>query len=95
MRFGAGKTHRLRLLNVTIDHDAEVAVLDSASAPVSWRLVAKDGADLPASARDARPANVSVAPGETLDAEIALAPGRYQLRVTSSVGNVLRTVIVQ
>lgn len=95
MRIAAGKTHRFRLLNVTIDNDAEVVLLTDASAPVLWRPVAKDGADLPVSARAQREAKVTIGPGETLDVEASLAPGRYQLRVRSNIGNVLRTVVVQ
>jgi hypothetical protein len=76
-----------------VDDDAELALLDAAG-PVRWRVVAKDGADLPPARRGERPAAVRLGPGETMDVELAPAPGRYRLRVLS-YSNVLVDVQVR
>jgi FtsP/CotA-like multicopper oxidase with cupredoxin domain len=96
LRLAAGKTHRLRLLNILVDNDAEVALLDSAYAPITWRRVAKDGADLPPAQRVVTPSQLTFGPGETIDVEIAPKPGRYVLRVLGpSYSNVLIDVQVR
>ncbi|AHG90287.1 multicopper oxidase type 3 [Gemmatirosa kalamazoonensis] len=94
MHLAAGKPHRFRLLNVLIDDDAEVSLVDSANAPLVWRAVAKDGADLPVAQRTERPARLSLGPGETVDVEIVPKPGRYALLVRG-YSNVLIDVDVR
>ena len=66
----AGTRYRFRLINITADNPAMTVSLLDGDRGVSWRAIAKDGADLPASqrlSRDAKDQLVSV--GETYDFE--------------------------
>jgi FtsP/CotA-like multicopper oxidase with cupredoxin domain len=63
-----GRTYRFRLININPDWRV-IFSLTSDSALARWRPVAKDGADLPASQRGARPAWLLTGPGETADFE--------------------------
>ena len=65
----AGKTYRLRLINIRTDYTAVISVLDG-DQPVEWRVVAKDGADLPVSQAKAQPAAITFSPGEIIDVEL-------------------------
>ena len=64
----AGVTYRFRLINIRTDYTAVVSLL-SGGEPVQWRLVAKDGADLPAAQATVRPATLTFTPGEIYDVE--------------------------
>ena len=64
-----GVRYRFRFINIT-PHDPLVRVsLLAGSSPVTWRAVAKDGADLPVSQATERPARQTVSVGETYDFE--------------------------
>jgi FtsP/CotA-like multicopper oxidase with cupredoxin domain len=63
-----GRTYRFRLININPDWRV-IFSLTSQSALARWRPVAKDGADLPASQRGARPSWLLTGPGETADFE--------------------------
>ncbi len=77
----AGTTHRLRFLNIAPAGGMRVA-LSRDSIPMTWRPVAKDGADLPPSQRSLRPARLFIQVGETADFEFTPpSPGEYELRV--------------
>jgi FtsP/CotA-like multicopper oxidase with cupredoxin domain len=82
MALATGVRHRLRFINITIQDDAELE-LRSDTALVSWRAIAKDGADLPSARAIRGPAVLRIAPGETYDYEVTLAPGDYRLSVKS------------
>jgi FtsP/CotA-like multicopper oxidase with cupredoxin domain len=65
-----GTRYRFRLINITADNPSMTVSLMSGDQPVSWRAIAKDGADLPERQRvmqDAHDLRVSV--GETFDFE--------------------------
>ena len=64
----AGTTYRFRLTNIRTDYTAVISLLDGDQA-VEWRVVAKDGADLPASQAKVQPATVTFSPGEIIDVE--------------------------
>jgi hypothetical protein len=69
-----GTTYRLRLVNI---HPAGPALVELAedSTALTWRALAKDGADLPAARRVEAPARlVRFGVGETYD--FAWTPGR-------------------
>jgi FtsP/CotA-like multicopper oxidase with cupredoxin domain len=96
LRLDAGKPHRLRLVNILVDNEAEVALLDSAYAPIVWRPVARDGAALPPGQQVDRPATVTLGAGETMDFQVAPKPGRYLLRVLGrGYSNVLIDIVVR
>ena len=77
----AGTTHRLRFLNIAPAGGLRVS-LRKDSIPVTWRPLAKDGADLPPSQSTSRPAQFFIQVGETADFEFTPpSPGDYRLRV--------------
>ena len=82
MTLAAGVRHRLRLINISIEHDA-VFTLVGGAATLRWRAVAKDGADLHAQHSIVQPAVVQIAPGETYDYELTLPAGEYRLHMRS------------
>jgi manganese oxidase len=64
-----GVKYRFRFINIT-PHDPLLTVsLLAGSSPVTWRAIAKDGADLPVPQATERPARQTVSVGETYDFE--------------------------
>jgi FtsP/CotA-like multicopper oxidase with cupredoxin domain len=64
-----GIKYRFRFINIT-PHDPLLRVsLLASSSPVTWRAIAKDGADLPVSQATERAARQTVSVGETYDFE--------------------------
>jgi len=54
--------------------------------PVSWRMVAKDGADLPAAQILTSPADMFLPVGSTCDVEVTLEkPGPTGLQISSEI----------
>lgn len=72
MEFRVGVKYRLRLINMTGDVDTQVALLQDGT-PHLWRLVAKDGATVPAVQATYRPARLTFDPGEIYDFEFTPA----------------------
>jgi FtsP/CotA-like multicopper oxidase with cupredoxin domain len=62
----AGVTYRLRLINIRTDYPASFAILEGGK-PLEWRLIAKDGMDLPSSQATMRPSKLTFAAGEIYD----------------------------
>ncbi|NNG17866.1 MAG: multicopper oxidase domain-containing protein [Gemmatimonadales bacterium] len=76
-----GTTHRLRFLNIAPAGGLPVS-LSKDSLPVTWRPLAKDGADLPPSQSTSRPARLFIQVGETADFEFTPpSRGDYHLRI--------------
>jgi len=78
----AGVANRLRIVIIPAAGYADL-VLVSDTTPVTWRALAKDGADLPAALATSRPARQSVSVGETYDFEFTprdTRPLRLELR---------------
>jgi FtsP/CotA-like multicopper oxidase with cupredoxin domain len=64
----AGVPNRLRLINITTSFNGLNVSFVANNQPIAWRLVAKDGADLPPSQQAVRPAlRQTIAVGETFD----------------------------
>jgi FtsP/CotA-like multicopper oxidase with cupredoxin domain len=63
-----GETYRFRLINILTESSLRVA-LQRDGEPVSWRAIAKDGADLPSALATDRPAELTFMPGELHDFE--------------------------
>ena len=79
----AGRTVRLRFMHISPDDDKRVRLL-SGEEPVTWRHVAKDGADLPAGQVRDLPAELRIHVGETYDFLWTPEPGEYTLRVLTT-----------
>ena len=70
--FKAGQTYRLRIINILPENppiDVALKLAKAAETVLTWRPVAKDGADLPEGQRTVRPAQVTISVGETYDFE--------------------------
>jgi FtsP/CotA-like multicopper oxidase with cupredoxin domain len=75
----AGVGHRLRLINIRTDYVASMSLMDGTTM-LAWKVLAKDGADLPV--QSVRPATLQLSPGETYDVEVAPhAAGDLTLRL--------------
>lgn len=94
----AGVTHRLRMVSIPSVAILKVRLLHDSTLQ-TWRPIAKDGADLPASRAVEQPAEVIFGAGETMDVEIRRAgTERLTLEVTRVAPNptvFLIPVIVQ
>jgi len=85
--------HRLRLINITTGRPRLRVELWQDSTMVTWRPLAKDGADLPAARRVVRPAQLSLSIGETADFEFfPTAAGEYRLELRTAGGTLLGTL---
>jgi FtsP/CotA-like multicopper oxidase with cupredoxin domain len=96
LALAAGRTHRLRIVNIGAAGVVTVTLWQDTTL-AAWRAVAKDGADLPPALQTERPARQPITVGETYDfAFTAPAPGTYVLRATGPVGRpVVRPVVVR
>ena len=74
LALAGGRTHRLRLVNIRTELPTTIALLAD-STPVTWRVVAKDGASIPPARVRAVPATLHFAPGEIYDVEITPRAG--------------------
>src|SRR5579862_2640269 len=69
IRLRTGTRYRLRLINIT-DNISDLRVrLTSQSTPVQWKVIAKDGAKLPAAQLKTSTADMPITVGETYDVE--------------------------
>jgi len=69
LRLSTGRKCRFRLINIAPDNVAMRVSLRQAGVPVQWRIIAKDGADLPPAAVAATAAEMGITVGETYDVE--------------------------
>ena len=79
----AGSSHRVRLVGITAVEKVHVQLVRDGHA-VTWRALAKDGAELPAALATLRTAQVDLSPGETWDFAYA-AEDHGKLRMEASV----------
>jgi manganese oxidase len=78
MLLRAGRTYRLRIANILTDFPASMTLLNGA-APATWRIVAKDGADLPPHQIKDGEARLVFGPGEIYDIEVTPRAGTMSL----------------
>ena len=91
-----GITYRLRLINITTARPGLRLELKQDTTVTTWRPVAKDGVDYPATTRGARPARQSLSIGETMDVEVLLVrPGEYRLEAHTKAGTLLGTLPIR
>jgi FtsP/CotA-like multicopper oxidase with cupredoxin domain len=74
----AGVRHRVRVINIT-PNDIVAVSLQTASGPVNWRPLTKDGAPLPQERCQVGPAKLVIGVGETFDFEYVAPQGRQTL----------------
>lgn len=63
----AGRTHRLRFIQISPEDEKWIALLEGGGRPVTWRQVAKDGATRPAARVRDSAADLAIRVGETYD----------------------------
>ena len=63
----AGTTYRFRLFNLKNEDIEQIALLDENDKPITWKVVAKDGADLPPAQSTMQPASLVFGSGEIYD----------------------------
>lgn len=89
MEMQAGKTYKLRMINITLARPGVSISIKKDGKPVEWDLIARDGADLPASQRGVKPATMSFTIGQTNDALFTPTAGDYKVEITSGAGKLL------
>jgi FtsP/CotA-like multicopper oxidase with cupredoxin domain len=97
LQMRVGTTYRLRLINITADNANFYVTLSKDGEPVTWRAVAKDGADLPAAQSTETPASgQSLTVGETRDYELRpTAAGVLRFEVRNVAGKVRGLLIIE
>jgi manganese oxidase len=82
IKLQVGTPYRFRLINIT-DNLSDLGVrLISNGAPVQWKIIAKDGADLPPAQMKMSAASMTITVGETYDVEYqADKPGEVELQI--------------
>jgi FtsP/CotA-like multicopper oxidase with cupredoxin domain len=82
-----GERYRLRLVDIHTYRPSMIARLTRDSTLVTWRLIAKDGMDVPPERATVRPASQQMGNGETYDFEFApTVPGDLRFTLTSGAG---------
>lgn len=82
MRLIVGTKYRFRFINITPNAGRMRVGLRKTGTPVQWRMLAKDGADLPEKAATMQTAELPVAVGETYDFEYqAQSPQELELEL--------------
>jgi len=76
----AGTPTRFRVIDIRAENTTDI-LLERDGAPVPWRLIAKDGADLPPNQVRVQSSAITTSPGETFDLELPpQAPGIMVLK---------------
>jgi FtsP/CotA-like multicopper oxidase with cupredoxin domain len=73
-----GMTHRIRIINISADDQIEMEIRDQ-NGRVPWRILARDGANVPAAHGREHPAFLVTGAGQTVD--VALQPRDADLRL--------------
>lgn len=82
VKLQAGTPYRLRLINITDNISGLRVRLVGNDAPVQWKVVAKDGADLPLAQLKSSIADMTITVGETYDVEYqADHPGVVDMQI--------------
>jgi manganese oxidase len=82
LRLETGIRYRFRLINISPSNSRLRASLRKAGTPVQWRIIAKDGADLPPATATMQTAELGITVGETYDFEYeASTPQELALEV--------------
>jgi hypothetical protein len=80
IRLRSGVAHRFRLINARADRAAAVSIFDDGQFS-EWRVIARSGADLPASERTGRAATLTLGLHESYDVEFTpTTPGILTLQ---------------
>jgi FtsP/CotA-like multicopper oxidase with cupredoxin domain len=89
----AGVPHRLRMINITMSRPGLRVELYQDTTLAQWRVLARDGAELPDHRKVVGPAGSQLSIGQTMDVEVTpRAPGPHKLLVRTSTGVLVATL---
>lgn len=84
VRLRTGQSYRLRFINITPSNNQRVELLADSTTPTTWRLFAKDGAEVPPSQAVESSASLRLGAGETYDFVLERSQAaRYTLEITT------------
>ena len=90
-----GTTYRLRMINITTARPGLAVSLFRDSSVATWRVVARDGAELDEPRRVTGPADRPLSIGQTVDVEITpREPGTLRLEPRAAAGPALGAVVM-
>jgi manganese oxidase len=69
----ASQKYRFRFINISTNNQGMQVSLRDMNGPVEWRIIAKDGADLPSDSKQSSKARLTITVGETYDVEFSTA----------------------
>jgi hypothetical protein len=91
-----GTSYRIRLINITTARPGMRVELRRDSSVVSWRPLARDGAELPDGRKVMRRGVQPLTIGQTMDFEIApREPGDMRLMAIANQGFMLGTLVLR
>jgi FtsP/CotA-like multicopper oxidase with cupredoxin domain len=86
VRLRVGQTYRLRFINITPSNNQRIRLLADSTTATTWRLFAKDGAQVTPAQAVETSADLRLGAGETYDYTFERAqPARYMLEVTTAI----------
>lgn len=89
LRLRAGQTYRIRMMNVTLDGPGLTYWLQRDGSPARWKVLAKDGHDLPEYQQEVEFAKHRVSIGETMDVEFKPVAGNYEFELRAGTGRLI------
>jgi FtsP/CotA-like multicopper oxidase with cupredoxin domain len=97
LQMRVGNTYRVRLINITANNANLELTLASGAEPITWRAIAKDGADLPlVQAVESKALRQSLTTGETRDYAITpRAAGDLRLELRAITGRVRAALAIE
>lgn len=96
VRLRVGENYRLRFINITPSNNQRVRLLADSTTATTWRVFAKDGAQVSAAQAVEKAADLALGAGETYDYTFVRAqPVQYTLEVTTSMGLRRRPVVMR
>jgi FtsP/CotA-like multicopper oxidase with cupredoxin domain len=86
VRLHVGETYRLRFINITPSNNQRIRLLADSTSPTTWRLFAKDGAQVTPAQAVEMDADLRLGAGETYDFTFKRGePARFTLVVTTAI----------
>jgi FtsP/CotA-like multicopper oxidase with cupredoxin domain len=79
LQLQAGKKYRFRMINISTNNQAMQVSLRNMNGPVEWRIIAKDGVDLPPDVVHSTKAQFTITVGETYDVDFSSATAQELL----------------
>jgi FtsP/CotA-like multicopper oxidase with cupredoxin domain len=96
VRLRVGENYRLRFINITPSNNQRVRLLADSTTATTWRVFAKDGAQVSASQAVEKTADLALGAGETYDYTFVRAqPAQYTLEVTTAMRQGRRPVVMR